>query len=1065
MCPRRLLRTGRGPITSRSVALLHHPSRVRTQKIAEAPSAIPTAGEDYDLIIKYNSYPRIPIPKHLKSDPDSYMPYLSQYVRPQRKHGTPRDPSAPLMQHKEDLDRVYNVMGCLWDARKCTKPPLLVHMGFHRKQWSTVHAILSDFVDVYELLAPYMDALHPRVRPAIGLNWASCDENFNQLSNPRLIPPVFKHKIEPLRSDYASLDALTSRPVGRGFGDRILAELLQNLGSLVLAAADHPPEESKLAMSCVYRILARLHNLGLISDKVYQFSPNDPSLLSCRPPGLHLLSSHIMTVLSDAAWKEHESALAAAATEAGEDPPFLPFQVGIRELGPEIWLELILWCCVEHGFPRHGAKLVEEMTQRTGDQAWKAEGWQPLIQAMDVVHQTDISAEQFWRRPGSDEPPKFLKDRNKPPFHGLGKRTISSEVVACLRSGLTNHAYNGVGYSGTKPMQLLKLAAPLTSMLDPPGPKSEVGPTNRWSNWQLREMLQSGCLRPEQDPDTFGRVLESTRDVVPPWCGDGIRDDDKLRALTRAQIYDQSAAMLGLAEYNTKAFARQRRVGQAFYEFARLQNIVDACKVYRIREFFESVRQPKATDLPFFSDSQPVIPQMRGSSLPEISPVTLAELLDVATGSRTYESGSWLLFNQDVDGPSITKSMYGKQLMAPAILRFAAATQNEKLCKEVLARLEMPLSVNTLKALLNFRIAIGDWDRVTMTLEYFRDYRAKAWGFSNVLALGAKLIRLHASVEGMQQRGSVNQAEVKSLERAGQIFQQFFREEFNTPTGKNRLLSDFQHRVLVRCQQVFKTLPGPLPDLLEKVKFNETPAHRTKTPYIPATCFNQLLSAIVDVHGSVAAWRVFTQWCLSTPYPRRSRQMEGGVSRLSVHHEREKYRGDFDFDAVRFAQIQSKSVEPNLNTIRIIAQAAFQDFKRTQEKSRRSPSASDDGIPSSHRPSSPKLFFVHNESAYSEHYKLNMPGQLSRYFSVEGGEWPSCDAEAILDRCLCIFLAGGLRFEHIEYELPGFVDRLRERGILTRHVRDSRALERFGDIGTGPWLKLTGGNRPLSSSA
>jgi hypothetical protein len=103
-------------------------------------------------------------------------------------------------------------------------------------------------------------------------------------------------------------------------------------------------------MSCVFRTLARLHHAGMISDRVYQYPKPDASQIVFRPPALHFLSSSIMSVLSDAAWHEHETAVAAAAADAGEPSPFIPYTPGIRELGPEIWLELILWCCVEHGF-------------------------------------------------------------------------------------------------------------------------------------------------------------------------------------------------------------------------------------------------------------------------------------------------------------------------------------------------------------------------------------------------------------------------------------------------------------------------------------------------------------------------------------------------------------------------------------------------------------------------------------------------------------------------------------------------------------------------------------------
>lgn len=1039
--PGRLLRTGHGSIISPATGPYPH-ARLRAQ-IRQSSTAIGLTHEERSLITSYKIPKDSPVERYARSDPEAWTPYLLQCAQPRQnveKSANSPDSRRSLLEIKDELDRAYTLMGHLWTARKNQNLSLLVHMGFHRKQWSTVHALLSVFIDTYELLMPHMVTL----RPQTSFDWLSNGLSLNDLLRK-------EHKdvsVKPIVSDDMSLDDSTAGPVLRGLGERFLAELFQNVGSLVLAAADHSPEESKLAMSCVFRILARLHGLGLISDRVYQFESTDPSLLSCRPPGLHLLSGHIMTVLSDAAWKEHESALTAAATEAGEDPPYLPLQMGVRELGPEIWLELILWCCVEHGFAKHGAKLIEEMSLRSGDQAWKAESWAPLLGALDVVKQTNISTEQSWRRPGSYSPPPVFKGPEKPPFNGLGKRTISAEVVASLRSGLCNQAYNGVGYGGSLPPDLLEKSASLTAMLEPATTKDDLRPTNRMTTWHILRMLDSGSIRLDQDPATFERVLQSTQDLVPPWDGSGIADGDELLGLTRAQIYDQSAAMVGLLEYTAKASAYHRRLEQAFHQFAWLLNIVDASKVQHIQAFFESLSKSKAAKDPFFfSDSQQVNPRVQESSLPQVSIVTLASLLDLATGSRSYRFGHWLLFSKDVDGPPISKSLYGNQALAPSILRFAAATQNTKLCEQVLASLEMPLAVNTLKALLNYHIAVEEWDRVMMTLKYLRDYRLKAWGFSNLMALAAKIIRLHASVEDMRKRGEADEATVRSLEQAQRILRQIYRKEYHTPASKNRRVNDYQTRMLMRVSQVLESLPAPLSTLMKEVKLGRPMTRRNKIHTISDSSFNQLVAAIVDIHGSAAAWRVCTRWCNFIPPPERIRQKEGGVTPLFTHDERNHLQGDANFNAQWFARNANKAAQSNLNTIRIIAQAAFKELNQHQLEANSSASS-----PS---PRKPTLF---HDNQLKRPYHLAPPTPAAKYFTMQG-DWPSTDAEYVLDRCFCLYIAAGLTVNEVECEIPGYVDRMRQRGVLNWHARTAEICEQFREMKDDPWMRFTGLDR------
>ncbi|KAJ5290388.1 Eukaryotic translation initiation factor 3 subunit K [Penicillium atrosanguineum] len=886
------------------------------------------------------------------------------------------------------------------------------------KQWSVVHALLNQFIDVCETIGPYEIPQH--LTPT--LDWFAGNNSLDQLTGSD--PSAVRQSVGSLpTSDTTSLDAITMRPAANGLCHRFLGELLYNVGSLALAAADSASEESKAAMSCVFRLLARMHNLGLISDKIYQFQPSNTHDQIFRPPGLHLLSSHIMTVLSDAAWLEHESELAKAATEAGEDPPFLPFPLEFRELGPEIWFELILWCCVEHGFAKQGALLVKAMHSRQGDNEWKVESWAPLAQALDVVQQTNIPTEQSWRRPDDNAPPDVFKGRNKPPFNGLGKRTISVEVVACLRDTLYDKAYNGVGFYGTSPSELLKLEAPMNKLLDPAGSNDDLRPTNMLTNWHITRMVESGCIEPNKDPVAFQRVLRSTQSVVPPWQPGFITPEEKLDKVTRSQLYDESAAISGLVEYNIKAFAHQRQASRSFHQFALLQNIVDASKAQHIQEFFEHMGSSEFADTKFLDDALSPNLKVPQSSLPGLSEGTMAGLIDLATSSRAYGFGNWLLFNDDGDGPSIPASSYGNQILAPALLRFATATKNAELCEKIIASLSMPLSVNTLKSLVNFHIALADWTRVRMTLNYMRDFRLKSWGFHNLTSMAAKVVKMDAALKKKHARGeTVEKKEEENLSAAKDILLRFFSGEFNTSISKNRRVADFQGRVLRRLQQVLSSFPEPLAGLMEQVKFKRTSKSHQRMHYIPCVAFNDMLASVVGISGSKVGIELWTQWCQDLLNPTMLRQQEGGVARLLTYSEIDPRKGDPTFDPKWHDEVQRKAVIPDVNTIRIIAQAALREFALEQAAT---PRPASDDLQSPSPASTP----------FKNGYHLDVPKSLYKYVSKKGGKPPSSEAEAALDFCATMYLRARIPEDQIDADLPGHMDRLRGRGVLSTRLR------------------------------
>lgn len=807
-----------------------------------------------------------------------------------------------------------------------------------------VYAILNGLLDAAEAVA----AASPSRRGAVEDMAISLGISLDQLTDVDSFSSQFPRT--PNIVGLESLDSLTYRPFSRDYYMLLMAEVWKSLGIITLYAADTSPAKSKLAMSVVYRILARLHHSGLVSERVYKYTTPDTYQATFRPPGMYLLSTHIMDVLSDAAWTVHEAEVAAEAAAAGKDAPFLPAKINIKELGHEIWLEFILWCCVEHGHINEGTWLLERLIRRKG---WKFQSWTPLLHEEKALRNTIINREvSTWPSPESanvaSEPPK----RTDPPslFHGLGKQTISVEIVTALLDNLPNLIHMGMGPGGIPAPGILRridnLKFAITSATTS---ESEFLSTTKTVNWFITRVIESGGLIPEVDPQTFDNLLKLTPHVVPPWSnGMCPVEEDTLAALDQSQLYDDTCAFTGLIEYNLKYHSSHRFTGNALNLFARLQAVMDTCKMRRLDDFFSSRLKDDGANLPFIYDGLLSFE----SSIPQLSNVTLAHLFDLITVSRAFAFGEWLLLSDDIDGPTVPVSAYGDQALAPSLLRFAAATKNDNIGESVVRSLSQPVSLNTLRAILNYRITMHQWDQVISTLKYIRDNRIKTWAHSNLAAIAAEIIRLdHALIMSSKKSNSASTSTSDieiNLAEAKKVLYRILFGEFDENPWRKRRNPNFQAHTLISFTRLFRHLPSPSLHEIAGSVFESEYVPMYRLPYIPSPPFHTILAAIAETQGTAAAKKVYKRFCVSYNSPEFSRFVVGGITRFYEKAERDFRRGDPNFDAEYFHHLQKKLVLPNPNTVRILTQAAIREYQAaTAEMEAKMRSGSDSLIPSS----------------------------------------------------------------------------------------------------------------------
>ncbi|KAL6236904.1 hypothetical protein BDW75DRAFT_205607 [Aspergillus navahoensis] len=809
-------------------------------------------------------------------------------------------------------------------ARTELNRDLLAHVGYKLNNWSMVYAILNELLNAAEAVA----AASPSRRGVLEDRAISLGLSLDQLTDEDSFSP------QALRTsritELESLDSITYRPFSQDYYMLLMAEVWKSLGTITLYAADTSPAKSKLAMSVVYRILARLHHSGLVSERVYKYTTPDTYQATFRPPGMHLLSTHIMDVLSDAAWTVHEAEVAAEAAAAGKDAPFLPAKINIKELGHEIWLEFILWCCVERGHINEGIWLLDKLMSRKG---WRFQSWTPLLHDEKALCNTRIDREvSTWPSPDStnvtSEPPKHTD----PPslFHGLGKRTISVEIAIALLDNLPNLVHMGMSTGGVPAAEFFRRIDRLKfAIVSATTSESEFLSTTKAVNWFTTRVMESGGLVPEADPQTFDNLLKLTPHVVPPWSnGMCPVHEDTLAALHASQLYDDTSAFTGLMEYNLKYHSSQRFTGSALNLFAVLQAVIDTCKMRRLDDFFSSRREGDSANLPpSYSDS--FLPFV--SSIPQLSNVTVAHLFDLITVSRAFAFGEWLLLSDDVDGPTVPVSAYGDQALAPSLLRFASATKNGNIGETVVQSLGQPVSLNSLRAILNYRITMHQWDQVISILRYIRDNRIKTWAHSNIAVIAAEIIRLdHALILSSKESGMASKvtSDIEAnLAEAKKVLYRILFGEFDENPWRKRRNPNFQAHTLISFTRLFRDLPSPSLHEIAGSIFESEYVPMYRLSYIPSPPFHTILAAIAETHGTHAAKKIYKRFCVSYKSPEFSRLVVGGITRFYEKAERDFRRGDPNFDAEYFHHLQKKMVFPNPNTVRILTQAAVREYQ------------------------------------------------------------------------------------------------------------------------------------------
>ncbi|KAF4553691.1 Hypothetical protein D9617_6g094220 [Elsinoe fawcettii] len=518
-------------------------------------------------------------------------------------------------------------------------------------------------------------------------------------------------------------------------GHQLLGEIWQSLGNMILEDKQH----GQNVQPGILEIIAVLHSRNVMPDAIYNYSPSQSSAPGSQPPTLHLLSSQIMTTLSDAVWRAREATAVELAHKRGRPAVFmgpeLPssnYRVRVAGIRHEIWLELVLWSCLHGGWVRPGSAILDEVMKQRKP-SWSPISWRETMEPLVKVGQeTSID----WDRVGY----KLGAGQHEDDSDATIQNTISSEVLSAYVDGLINHISVGVGGRGMQAGYVIGLLSRTKKFLTKHRFSLEA---NSWDAI-IQRIVESESMDVEEATSLTERLLRLSSTYGEEKSARNAPTRDEAWRPLAPYLVDGSAITLGLTHRILKAYIDRGNFAAAFYAFQDLQTRTDENKKQSIAAFFREIRNttPKtdSTAVDFQSPYSQAFPAFY-----TMLPVSiLAPFLDLVTEVGAYDFGKWLLASHDVDGPVIGAKTYRHPEMAPAIIRFLAASKNEKLLGQMLQRLQTDPEANALPtsvfiAIVESQLRLGNAGAAITAIDgLLRSEKITAQESEHVIALLAR---------------------------------------------------------------------------------------------------------------------------------------------------------------------------------------------------------------------------------------------------------------------------------------------------------------------------------------
>ena len=764
---------------------------------------------------------------------------------------------------RKPMRPIYTLPDILSIARSSCRLDLLSYIGVNQGRWEAVIWLVKAMMEKY----PGHTGIKRASCQLPRLLWNTLDKSLDDVTVKAIRlerPPPLEasRKQDWLYSgfsfdDYPSLYHPDHRGDPRVLGRKSLGQIWQSLGTMILQAADHPPEDSSYSviMSHVFQILGYLHRINAFPDSIYNYATAaDPTVIQ-RPPTLYVLSKRIMSTLSDVEWGLQWEETITWARSLGYEMPKAIVQPKIREFDPGLWLDLILWACVEGGWISEGAWMVMEMQRRAADKntRWSTISWPEICErkapklgwtsmfrfAIDKTQLNQVGG--IGIATGTNEQ------------IDMGTHTVSREVVLALLDGLLNDPLSTAGGLNMTPLELRRSIIACKSLLDSKHPELD----GSFMDAVILRLLESFENVKEQ-PGLLSRFLdlrstEIKQAIRHPGATDSAHIDDM----------DDSAAVLGLHHRTLHRFSIDGNQEGSLRAFKKIQSIVDTERESKILAFAHELRERlgRGDDVSDLTGNEgDPVPLVQ---LPQVPLSALVSFIDLITNTRLLDLGNWLLLNEDIDGGLMDTALYSNQNIQPALLRFGAATSNPQLLNKVLLGLEMPLSEPIVHALLQFQANLRNWTAVEQLLDFVKNARDREWKPSDATTIAKVILQM--------EQESPDRTDADSISRALSILQNLVNGKYNSKADPSNVTPDFfQTKIANQLGRILQTLPGSLSKITTRHRGQDLRAHASAD--ITPSAFNILVEAIANIYGSLAGKKLWNRWCRGVYVPNRERR-------------------------------------------------------------------------------------------------------------------------------------------------------------------------------------------------
>ncbi|KAI9688664.1 MAG: hypothetical protein M1822_001021 [Bathelium mastoideum] len=814
-------------------------------------------------------------------------------------------------------------------ARRAYNVDILSHLGLEKGRWRAVVWLVKNVVDQTSLTEPI---------PEEGLSSSDirwCRQDQNHETDPLVKPPEDSTQLNQPWPSRAALREISNSPIWLEFTGRqrhmmtgsldketgrydeadigphmlrktALGQVWRSLGSMVLVAADEPDAGKSSIMPHVLQMIAHLHHMGLIADAVYEYASTLDDYVLKQPPILHLFSSRILAALSDAVWqahelqvKEEERASGAQYTFLGYEIPGSRFRVRQATISPELWLEFILWSCLHGGWLEDGFAILEAVyRKRKEERPWTLFSWQNLLAQHKFTDDPPIQYSTFGMLMGTPIP-KISKHEPEEGDVSV-KRTISNEVVVAYIDAFLSVFRVGVGKRGLPAGSIIHNVTVLKAWLD----SNDMSlPSASWDALIVR-IVESQGIDVDRDPVILDRILASIgTEYGEHYNAKNTQAINFELPDSPTYVFDGAAVVLGLYHRVLRAFILRGDVEGAFTIFVRLQDYTDRNKERSIRKFVK-IRNKKPSS--FFdqwvsvsndsaSDSSAVLSSMIsdfdqnniGIDYPAFfirmpNPLA-ASLLNLITASETFDFGRYLIYSQDIDGPTIQPSAYSDPILASSLIRFATASQDHQLFLKVMSALRASQSMTEdqersesasdslpkpiVHSFLENQIRKRKWDAVESLLDFVRDTEGLNWNHYQAAWLAREILSHRANLSAVMDFSDYSRIRIKPDED--------LKYEDEDTHSLAHVLRIFYHLIFGRWNKDkyrgprvrmpgLRTLIGLLadlgpewkalaPDLLKFV--------RNEMLYLPLSVFDPILEGVVNRWGPTAGIRLIEKWC------------------------------------------------------------------------------------------------------------------------------------------------------------------------------------------------------------